>query len=223
MQERDILDLAQSQSNLQGFNQALLVHLMRFIGADVALFDDFHGGLVVQGIPPASLAKDERQRHAAELKPVLDAAYQAGAAVDTHVLGLRRVQASRYYNDFVRTHGGLETLFAFPKLRGRAVSFLFLGRARGAARFHDRDVASLQGLLPAIAVAAVAVRASAGCGAISLSRREVEIVDYLRRGFRSAEIAAILGTSVNTVRNQVARLMSRAGASTRAELVMMLS
>jgi DNA-binding CsgD family transcriptional regulator len=79
----------------------------------------------------------------------------------------------------------------------------------------------VDGLLPAIAMASVAV-AARGAGSLeatALSRREREIVDLLRRGLRSREIAGALGTSPNTVRNQVWRLMARLGAATRAELI----
>ena len=55
--------------------------------------------------------------------------------------------------------------------------------------------------------------------AATLTAREAEIVALVRLGFRSGEIAAQLGTSVNTVRNQIWRLMARLGVGTRAELI----
>jgi DNA-binding CsgD family transcriptional regulator len=56
-----------------------------------------------------------------------------------------------------------------------------------------------------------------------LSPRESEIVSLLIRGLRSREIGDALGTSVNTVRNQISRLMARLGVGTRAELVAALT
>jgi DNA-binding NarL/FixJ family response regulator len=95
-----------------------------------------------------------------------------------------------------------------------------LGRCGPVGRFHRRDAHAVDALLPAIAMASVAVATSPRPRvATMLSPREAEIVDLLRRGLRSGEIAAQLGTSVNTVRNQIWRLMARLGVATRAELI----
>ena len=80
----------------------------------------------------------------------------------------------------------------------------------------------MDALLPTIALASVAVAKRARQRGAALSARETEIVELLRRGFRSREIAGALGTSPNTVRNQIWRLMARVGAATRAELIAVL-
>lgn len=49
--------------------------------------------------------------------------------------------------------------------------------------------------------------------------REREVADLLALGYTNREIALALASSVHTVRNQVASLFRKAGASTRAELV----
>ena len=53
----------------------------------------------------------------------------------------------------------------------------------------------------------------------TLTARETEIVALIRLGFRSGEIAAQAGHVINTVRNQIWRLMARLGVGTRAELI----
>jgi DNA-binding CsgD family transcriptional regulator len=79
-------------------------------------------------------------------------------------------------------------------------------------------------LLPAIALASAALMTAEGQEPRGdLSPRESEIVALLIRGFRSREIGVALGTSVNTVRNQISRLMARLGVGTRAELVAALA
>jgi len=81
-------------------------------------------------------------------------------------------------------------------------------------------VRRLEALLPVIALASVTpVQDSGPPVRARLSAREAEIVCLLTRGLRSRDIGAALGTSVNTVRNQISRLMARAGVATRAELI----
>jgi DNA-binding CsgD family transcriptional regulator len=55
-----------------------------------------------------------------------------------------------------------------------------------------------------------------------LSKREREIAALVARGFRNAEIAALLRMSANTVRNHLARIFRKADVSTRAELVFVM-
>jgi DNA-binding CsgD family transcriptional regulator len=52
-----------------------------------------------------------------------------------------------------------------------------------------------------------------------LTRREREIVEHLRTGLTNREIGEVLGISVNTVRNTLARLFEKVGVSTRSELM----
>jgi DNA-binding CsgD family transcriptional regulator len=52
-----------------------------------------------------------------------------------------------------------------------------------------------------------------------LTRREREIVEHLRTGLTNREIGEVLGISVNTVRNTLARLFAKVGVSTRSELM----
>jgi DNA-binding CsgD family transcriptional regulator len=52
-----------------------------------------------------------------------------------------------------------------------------------------------------------------------LSAREREIAALVARGFRNAEVAALLRISANTVRNHLAAIFRKAEVSTRAELV----
>ena len=52
-----------------------------------------------------------------------------------------------------------------------------------------------------------------------LTAREAEIVGYLVRGLQNAEIASCIGTSKNTVRNQIQRIFRKLEVCTRAELV----
>ena len=221
-----IVTLAHGSRTISAFEHTVLDELMRHVGADVGLFQVHAAG----GAAPAARGfhRDavgdwaaSRARHTVELAPVLAAA-RSGAAVDAHVLGERLVRSARYFSELVRPHGGRETLCAVPVWRGAPVGCLWLGRCGPRGRFRHRDVYAVDRLLPALALAGVAVSVSAASrrgGAATFTPREAEIVALIRLGFRSSEIAAQLGTSVNTVRNQIWRLMARLGVGTRAELV----
>jgi len=56
-----------------------------------------------------------------------------------------------------------------------------------------------------------------------LTSRELDIVSALSRGCTNKEIARCLGTSPNTVRNQLARLSEKVGARSRAQLALLTS
>lgn len=58
---------------------------------------------------------------------------------------------------------------------------------------------------------------------VRLTAREIEIINWLVEGRTNKEIARFLGTSPNTVRNQIARLAEKSGARNRAQLAAMVA
>lgn len=52
-----------------------------------------------------------------------------------------------------------------------------------------------------------------------LTPREREVLEHLRSGLTNREIGRVLGISVNTVRNTLARMFEKVGVCTRSELV----
>jgi DNA-binding CsgD family transcriptional regulator len=222
-----IVALAEASTDRAAFERALLDEVMQHVGADVGAFRiGDTGAAITRGFSISVVGRDANpwERHAAELGPVLAVAARTGSAVDTAVLGERLVRSARYFSEVVRPHGGRETLYAIPSWRGRPAACLLLGRCGGRGRFGHADIGGLHVLLPAIALAsAVLVKGDAQELRGDLSPRESEIVSLLIRGLRSREIGDALGTSVNTVRNQISRLMARLGVGTRAELVAALT
>jgi DNA-binding CsgD family transcriptional regulator len=217
-----IVALAQAFHETLAFQRALLDGVIRHVGADVGAFlIGETGPVTTQGLPASFVERrgGTWRRHVAELGPVLEMAARSGSAVDTDVLGERRVRSTRYFSEVVRPNGGRETLFAIPSWRGRPAACLLLGRCGPRGRFRRPDLQRVDALLPAIALASVSFKKADVLPRAELSARESEIVALLMRGFRSREIATALGTSVNTVRNQVSRLMARLGVGTRAELI----
>jgi DNA-binding CsgD family transcriptional regulator len=222
-----IIALAEESADRVTFERALLDDVMRHVGADVGAFRvGDSGAAITRGFSASVVGGGGTpwKRHATELGPVLAVAARTGAAVDTAVLGERRVRSARYFSEVVRPHGGRETLYAVPSWRGRPAACLLLGRCGMPGRFGHADIRRLHLLLPAIALASTALVTADGREPRGdLSPRESEIVTLLIRGLRSREIGDALGTSVNTVRNQISRLMARLGVGTRAELVAALT
>lgn len=58
---------------------------------------------------------------------------------------------------------------------------------------------------------------------VRLTAREIEIINWLVEGQTNKEIARSLGTSPNTVRNQIARLAQKSGARNRAQLAALVA
>ena len=170
-----VIDLAQGCVDLVHLERTLLGQLLTAFGADVGCLRLSRGApskaVTAAGHPAppeasmgfalsSALDATTRERHAGELRAVLESACRDGVAVDVDVLGEAAVRSTRYFSEFVHPQGGRATLFAFPRLRGRIVGCLLLGRGNGPGRFLPRERDRLHALLPAIAVAGAATVAA---------------------------------------------------------------
>lgn len=219
------------------FQREALAILERAVGFGCALFLAFdrpggdplaRGSLVLAGLGGtySSLFRNHAAAFDRELEPVKRfASKHGGAAVDTEVLG-RRATEARYYRELVEPAGGGHSLLCYLDLRGDPVGLVMLGRERGRA-FREEDLRCARRLRPALALAVASYtesRPQAAANLLSepgprLTARERELMDYVARGYTNPEIGLALGTSPNTVRNQLSVLYRKAGATTRAELV----
>ena len=161
--------------------------------------------------------------YARELAPLTLASQRDGVAIDGEVFGTGRERLA-YFQDLVRPHRGTSSLYAHLAVGGREMGGLMLGRT-GLA-FNSRDVHTLRGLLAPLSVGLAAVlqherphQADLGSVAATVTLREGEVLRLLQLGYTNPEIGRALGTSPNTVRNQVSSLLAKVGATTRAELV----
>jgi DNA-binding NarL/FixJ family response regulator len=107
---------------------------------------------------------------------------------------------------------------------GRELGSVMLGRT--GSPFGAREASAVRALLAPLAVGLAAVlqaeqvrREETPAFLLAATPREREVLRLLHLGYTNPEIARALGTSPNTVKNQVASLLAKAGASTRAELV----
>lgn len=227
-----VIELAHSEPSATAFQRRLLEHLQRRVGFDVAfaLGPPMGGAPVTDGLDPRVLARALREGgrgFIAELAPVKRAALAGrGAAVDTGVLGAARVHRCSYYRILAAPSGGGPSLCAYLRLRKKVIGTLVLGRGRRSS-FREREIHRIEVLLPAVALALASYsfrpRAAGASEMEGLAPREREIAEYLCLGYTNPEIARALGTSPNTVRNQLARIFEKVGASTRAELAAMLA
>jgi DNA-binding CsgD family transcriptional regulator len=159
-----------------------------------------------------------------ELRSLLRAAAIA-PVVDTHVLPARDRARSVFYADVFLPQRAREAVCGVVGLGGGEWAGLCLiRRSDRAPCFDARSLATLHATMPAIVIgdALLAKRATARKAEIpvaKLTRREREVVELVVLGYTNLEIALALGTSPFTVRNQLANVFRKAGATNRAELV----
>jgi DNA-binding CsgD family transcriptional regulator len=202
----------------------MVARLREELGFDSAL-------LVPTGRPPLMVNKEGFQhlfaqhvRSPERYAPTLEALRSAaqlrdGACVDVGALSVRERTRSLFYDEVIRPQGITSQVYAFAELHGRLVWTLFLCR-HGRTTPFDRDVAvELARVLPALAAAHVGAEWAHAANALDmLSTREHDVAALVSRGMRTREIATLLGTSPNTVKNQIARIFGKLEVTTRAEL-----
>jgi DNA-binding CsgD family transcriptional regulator len=203
--------------------QAAVWDTLAPIGFDVAFLKTLppHQASATRGFDETLLAR-VRERwpvYAKELVPLTLASARAGVAVDVEVLGPARERMA-YYQELVRPQHGTASLYAYLAVGGAEVGGLMLGRA--GAGFRPAEVETVRALVPTLAVALAAVlqpRRPCAVAPAAVTLREHEVLRLVQLGYTNPEIARALGTSPNTVRNQVSSLLQKVGATTRAELV----
>ena len=207
----------------------------RVVGADVLFFKREGGpGPVVRGFEVSWLHEQERTLFDCrqEIEEVLDVARQSGVAVDREVLGVRRLEAKRYYQTLMKPSGGKCTALLPVSWRGQALSVLVLGRS--TTGYDPRELERLQRLAPTLQLceASRQARRSAAPRAQRralaeqvpvLTAAEREVLSYLHLGYTNAEIACARGNTPCTVRNQLSSAYAKLGVASRAEAVAALA
>jgi DNA-binding NarL/FixJ family response regulator len=217
------------------YESELFAVIERVVGADVLFFKRESGpGPVVRGLDADWLREQERSlfdcRH--EIAEVLEVARPSGVAVDRDVLGVRRLEAKRYYQSLMKPVGGRCTALLPVSWRGQPLSVLVLGR--GVRGYYARELEQLRRLAPTLQLceASRQARRSAAPSAGRLVRRpnapaltaaEREVLSYLHLGYTNAEIACARGNTACTVRNQLSSAYGKLGVASRAEAVAALS
>jgi DNA-binding CsgD family transcriptional regulator len=219
---RILLDAARTAHDFTTW-QGAVFEAMEEVGYDVAFVKVVPpvGGFASRGFEPALLdrARTRWPGYRRELLPLTLASQREGVATDNDVLGPARRRLA-YYRDIVQPQRGTSSLYAHLSVGGRTVGGLLLGRAGGL--FKAPDLARVRQWLEPLSLGAAAMAwhalPSEGV-ALRVSPREGEVLRLMQLGYTNPEIARALGTSPNTVRNQVSSLLQKLGATTRTELV----
>jgi DNA-binding CsgD family transcriptional regulator len=227
-----VVEAAHEAADLASFRRTLLRELACALGADTAMAlpaPPELGGRAGDVREAGHFELDERifahylahrPRLEVELAPFNSVVSVAGAAVDTEVYGRGRDRLVVY--DEILRPAGITSNLCFPlAFRGRVSSLVGLNRydRRG---FDASDVARVRSFasLAGMADAAVVSRTDARSDALScLTAREREVARLIHDGLQNKEIAAVLGTSVDTVRKQTIAIYGKLGVAGRVQLV----
>lgn len=152
---------------------------------------------------------DALKRHADRHGPVVQ-------EVDVFSRGQLARQA--YHRELAAPEGGLDSVVAYLPWRGCSNAAVMFGSRRkrysAAARVELAEWVALLALL----VAAAPSQPRFYPVDARLTERECQVVSYVEAGLTNAEIAVCLGSSVNTVRNQVASVLRKLQLGSRVEL-----
>jgi spermidine synthase len=154
----DPIALAHEAPDEATFDRAVLDALHRSVGFDAAF-------LAIMGDPTTSINLDAKELDDAiahdtyvnDLAPTKAAAVaRRGVAIDTEVLGERRVRTLRYHRELAAPIGGRHSLVAVLALRGVPIGGLVLGRC--GSTFSAEQISVVESLLPRLAVARASFR-----------------------------------------------------------------
>jgi len=170
----------------------------------------------------------ERYRPWAVRSAVIAAACR-GAYADHHAFSRSDRERLPFYVDIVNPQGISKQVVAHVSFRGAITASVHLRRHGRASDFAEGELDGVRSLLPAIALveasfagaarpAGPAAPAKAGPWMERLSARERQVVALVARGLQNKEVAVAIGTSPNTVRNQLAQIFEKTGVSSRTEL-----
>lgn len=150
------------------------------------------------------------------------------AVIDDDVYGTRERQRLAIYREIFPPQKATSILVASARCRGIETATLVFKRHSRSARFRAPDASRLEAMLPAVALADAgfryafdAHRAAPSPLVPGLSAREAQVAQLASRGLRNAEIAAMLGTSAETVKRQLRSVFAKVQVSNRTELAML--
>jgi DNA-binding CsgD family transcriptional regulator len=139
---------------------------------------------------------------------------------DIDALTPEQRESLRLYADYLRPWHISNYLALFVRRGDKTLQAMALCR-HARSRFSANDLERTRLLLPSVAIA---TRLLPGLPAgrdeaRDLTSRQLQIVELVGRGLRNREIAAVCGTSPNTVRNQLVSIFEKLGVTTRGELI----
>ena len=139
---------------------------------------------------------------------------------DIDVLTAEQRDRLKLYSGYLRPWDISNLLVLFVRSGKRTLQSLALCR-HTRSRFSATELEHTRLLLPSVAVATRLLPGlpQSGEEPHDLTSRQLQIVELVGRGLRNREIAAVCGTSPNTVRNQLVSIFEKLEVTTRGELI----
>lgn len=169
-----------------------------------------------------------RDHYAPSLRKATACSATLHAYIDTEIYTAAERERLPFFADIIRPQRIGSQLVLYPRVFGRPVASVHLERY-GRSRFRPKDIERVGRLIPLIGMAQAAFAACAPKGDESLKRRlerlaprERQIAALVAQGLRNRDIASQLGLSSNSVRNRLAQIFDKLGASSRTELAVWL-
>lgn len=166
--------------------------------------------------------------YAADLRPAVLAGGARGAYVDTEVYSPRERERLRLFGDLVRPHGIESQLVALVRREGSVVGIIHLNRHGASGRanpFSPEDLHLVTQALPLVQILQGGLGQCSSEGLVGLvsrlTPRQLDIALLVAEGYQNAQVAALLGLSERTVRNQVSMIFHRLTVFSRAEVALL--
>jgi DNA-binding CsgD family transcriptional regulator len=162
--------------------------------------------------------------------PALQATQRlGGASISSEVMSARDLDRTPMFSEILRPAGVTATMTVLPQFRGVPTSCIGFGRHGRAARFRPAERELLRDMVNAIGTVEMAFLAqrpptpSADSPLFArLSPCEQRVAALVGQGFSNKEVAALIGTSPQTVRKQTISVFRKLGARGRSHLAALL-
>lgn len=228
-----LLDVATMATSREEFRREALRWVDRNVGFDTALLGRADPGApeppTIVGFDASFFARFQEgaDRYAPSLVQLITASAATAAPVrDVDVFSQSDRAHAPFYNEIIGPKGSRVMVVGAMVLANSPPGSLQISRTSRGAAFSDRELAIIRGAQPILALGDGLHRSvtlpppvAPHLDPPSLSPRELDVLEYVSLGLTNADIALACGTAKNTVRNQVASLLRKVGASSRAELV----
>ena len=224
----ELFERASSAPSAAESFQAVLSHLRERFDCNIASLHVAAAYPVTNSGPIASLGFAPEVLGAATRRwpaylPELDAlgiasVERRGVISDRDVYTRAEQARKAYYRELSLAEGGLDAVVGYLQFRRKPIAAVMLARRAGTFATPERD--ELADLLPALSLI---VAAAPGIprewpSGVHLTLRERQVLGYASAGLTNEQIAKCLDSSVNTVRNQIASLLSKLDLDSRTEL-----
>jgi len=220
----ELLELTTACQSSEEYEAARLESLQRAIGFDAL----YVGAALPDGPTPAPSVSGVSQRYVATCEANAErywgdrlalnsaAASAGGAVCDQVAFSLQTRDRMPFYREVIDGLGIRAIAVSVLRLHGKQVGCLYLGRTSRGARF-GAELERLRRALPVLSLgkrlydSSFGVATAAQAFSPRLTEREKEVLWHVTRGATNAQVAARLGTSPRTVKNQVSAILTKAG------------